>query len=195
MEAKNSNIITNNEDAIKNVVKALFNVYGMDDFDELQPNIQNYLVKIESYFQKCDNIYLEIKNELKKITLSQRGVSREANITWSTLNRHLILKQYIENRVRDLECNAELISTYKLNNLKSQYEQLKNELDNMVDNYIQLGDLRQRVRFLEQETERLLTENNKWLSERAKLNSANTELEKRIKALTGNTVKNMDSYK
>ena len=162
----NLSLILNNFNDIKN---------NMDSFYDLPNNIQKYLSNIENYFQNCESTYLEIKQLLDKISLSYRGISKMSGVTWSTFNRYSILKEYIDNRIPSLKCNVDLISNNKLDIITNNYNQLKKEMDYMVDNCLEIGILKSKIKILEEQNKTLLNENTRLKLEEAALSKKNSK--------------------
>lgn len=181
--------------SLKNIVESLLKAYNLENFEELPSNVQKHLMKIEEYFRKCESTYLEAKEKLDIINLSQRGISSNTGISRTTFNRNEILNKYIANRVKNLKSNVQLIDAYSINNIKTENEKLKNDLNSMVDSYLELGISRNKIKMLEEKIERLEEEKNIWLSERDELTKQINELSKKCREITKNNVKEISFRK
>ncbi|EOU2030643.1 hypothetical protein C4D47_04155, partial [Clostridium perfringens] len=96
-------------------------------------------------------------------------------VTWSTFNRYSILKEYIDNRIPSLKCNVDLISNNKLDIITNNYNQLKKEMDYMVDNCLEIGILKSKIKILEEQNKTLLNENTRLKLEEAALSKKNSK--------------------
>ena len=103
MESKNTKY-TNIE--LEKIIDEILKAHTMESFYKFPANIQKYLSNIEEYFQNCEKTYQEAKKLLDYISLSYRGISKFSGLAWSTLNRYSILKEYIDIRIKYLECNV-----------------------------------------------------------------------------------------
>lgn len=172
MESKNRK---SDVSIVENSINDILKSHNMDSFYDLPNNIQKYLSNIENYFQNCESTYLEIKQLLDKISLSYRGISKMSGVTWSTFNRYSILKEYIDNRIPSLKCNVDLISNNKLDIITTNYNQLKKEMDYMVDNCLEIGILKSKIKILEEQNKTLLNENTRLKLEEAALSKKNSK--------------------
>src|SRR5690625_3339691 len=103
---------------ITDLIKQLLVQYEMTPFNELKPNLKRHLINIESYFQRCLSIHQKILEDFKEIDLNTRGISSGSGVGKSTIyNQKDVLMQYIEKRLKDLECNIEIAPKEKYSKL------------------------------------------------------------------------------
>src|SRR5690625_3081543 len=123
---------------ITDLINQLLKQYEMTPFNELRPNLKKHLINIESYFQRCLDIYQNILVDFKEIDLSTRGISSGSGVGKSTIyNQKDVLKQYIEKRLLDLECNIEISSKEKYSKLLDENNDMKSMLDKVIINQIE----------------------------------------------------------
>lgn len=173
---------------LEKIVDEILKAYNMESFYEFPANIQKYLSNIEEYFQNCEKTYQEAKKLLDDISLSYRGISKFSGVAWSTLNRYSILKEYIDIRIKSLECNVDLVSSNKLSSITNNYNQLKKEIDYMVDNCLTIGILNEKIKALEEENRALLNENNR-------LKLEHSLLSKNVKTQKNTLITDFNQYK
>ncbi|BAH06651.1 hypothetical protein [Clostridium kluyveri] len=138
------------EREIIGIIKPLLNNYGIEEFDALKPQTQRRLVMMEKYFQKCIEKYANIKQNIRHLDLSVRGICKGSNVGKTTVyNNPDILKKYIEKRINDIECNVLIIPKLEFNTLVNKVELLQSNLNKMLVDIARFENMRVKVKSLE----------------------------------------------
>lgn len=173
-------------ESIIEIVKTLLFEYGIKNFYELSPQNQKALIEMERYFQKCNDIYENIKIKLENnIDLSIRGICKGSGIAKSTIYKNdnkPILKEYIDNRLKDnrknlrISSNVELI--HKLDKIKVEEENkvIQADLDLMIIDKIRFFEMEKENKKLYENIQRLTHKVNILSVERANIIKQYNEL-------------------
>lgn len=160
---------------IPTIVKVKLKDFGLGSYDNLKPNIKEYLIEIETIIQKTEILRNEYMNKYKKNKLSVSFIANKIGMSRQTIyNNRDILELYInksqgiqekqdliiengELRKRIDELNKDIsnlqLRDVKIEILKMDYEKLLRERDDAykqvenLDN--QIGDLYKRIEYLE----------------------------------------------
>src|SRR5690625_2170263 len=140
---------------ITDLIKQLLVQYEMTPFNELKPNLKRHLINIESYFQRCLSIHQKIIEDFKEIDLNTSSISRGSDIEQSNIYNHKdVLMQYIEKRLKDIECNIEISPKEKYSKLLEGNNKMKSMLDKVIINQIEFTNNKIELEKLSEEKER-----------------------------------------
>lgn len=163
--------------------------YGIGKFDELKPSLQSQFIKIEGYFQKCNDLYKNVELELKNIDLNTRSICEGAGVGKSTVYKHPnTLKKYIEERVKDLECNKELVARGKLKSLEEEIQKQKDLIDKLIIDNIEYMNQKMLIENLQKDNERLIKQREIYNREKAELIKKNNEMSIELRKVRNNLI-------
>ncbi len=167
-------------DIIENI-KSLLEQYKIIPFEDMKPQLQEHLICIEKYFQYCLEIYYKIIDESESIDLSTRGVSKGSGVSKSTIYNHEeTIKKYVEQRIKDIECNIEIIPQGKYSRLVDENKKMKSMIDKMVVDEIGHINLKIELERISNERERLLAQVKAIAKEKTDLIKTNNELRTKV---------------
>ena len=92
------------------------------NYDELKPQLQDYLYKIESAISLKTSIQQEHLNALKELKVNISSIAKDTSISRKTLYNNPILVSYIEISLKDIE---ESSSIHIINSLKEKIKELE----------------------------------------------------------------------
>lgn len=174
---------------ILNLIKSNLIIYRLDSFDLMKIQTQNQLIAIETYLQKCIDIYNNCISEIKKINLSVRGICNNSNIGKSTVYQNKdTLYTYIENRINEIESNYDIFSKKKITNLKNKNELLEQRLSKMIVDYIEMANIKIKIDDLYKENEKLKKQKDLLFLERTELIHTNNNLSLELTKLKNNVI-------
>lgn len=92
------------------------------NYDELKPQLQDYLYKIESAISLKVTVQQEHLNALKELKVNISSIAKDTSISRKTLYNNPILVSYIEISLKDIE---ESSSIHIINSLKKKIKELE----------------------------------------------------------------------
>lgn len=153
-------------------------------FEQLKPNIQEHLLKIESYFQECIKVYEESDEKIKTINLSTRGICDGSKVSKSTIyGTPIPLREYVESRVAEI---SKMFYSEKMKKLECDYNEVKTLLNNNLELFIQSKEIESQLITLQKENSRLQEKLNLALQKNSKLVSDNLKLKQDVKTTKQN---------
>ncbi len=177
------------ESSITKLVSIKLKNFKVDDFDTLKPSQQSQLIKIETYFQICNEHYENALQYLSKIDLTIRGICKEAEVGKSTVyNSPDTLLKYIEKRTEELECNNEFIVSGKLKGMEDEIKNQQALIDNLIVDNIEYMNQKMLIENLKKENERLLKQREIHNKEKSDLIKKNNELSIELRKVKNNII-------
>lgn len=177
------------EYAITKTVREKLVEYRIGTYDDLKPGLKSILLRIEEYFQECNENFRNIEHQLKDIDLNTRGICKGANISKSTVyNYSDILLKYIDNRKEELECNKEIIDRNSLRALEEEIEKQKIIIDKLIIDNIDFMNQKKIIGNLQKENERLIKQREAHAREKAELIRKNNEISIELKKVRNNLI-------
>lgn len=165
------------------------------DWEQLKPNIQEHLLKIEGYFQSCISTYDESINRIKSINLSTRGICEGSKVSKSTIyGTPIPLREYVESRVNEI---SKMFYTEKIKKLEADYNEVKSLLDNNLEMFLQNKGMEYQFIKLQEENSRIQQKLNLAVQKKSELVAENAKLkqELRLAKQLKNNVTNISEIK
>lgn len=107
-----------------------------ENFDEIKPFLQKYLIKIEEIIEQKTNNQLKAVEVLKTNMFSVLSISKELDCSRTTLyNHNNLLKKYIEHSLSSFNENNPIFIQQKA---KDNVVSLKNQLNLLINRDIQI---------------------------------------------------------
>lgn len=160
------------------IEKSLISSCNME-WDQLKPNIQEHLLKIEGYFQSCISTYEESINRIKSINLSTRGICEGSNVSKSTIYGIPIpLREYVESRVDEI---SKMFYSEKIKKLEADYNEVKALLDNNLEMFLQNKAIEYKFIELQKENSRIQEKLNLAIKKNSSLVEENAKLKQELK--------------
>lgn len=131
----------NIEDKVKSFALAL----GID-YNSIKPKVKQHLINIEHSISNRESKYIDLKDELQDNKITLTSIAEDARISSrQTLYNNPELKLYADTRMQQVN---ELNPYYLIDDLKSKINNLKEQLDLMVERDIDIEILRYEVKKL-----------------------------------------------
>lgn len=148
------------------------------EWEQLKPNIQEHLLKIEGYFQSCISTYEDSINHIKNINLSTRGICEGSKVSKSTIyGTPIPLREYVESRVDEI---SKMFYSEKIKNLEDDFHEVKALLDNNLEMFIQDKRIEYQFIELQKENSRIQEKLNLAIQKNSRLVAENAKLKQEL---------------
>lgn len=162
-------------DGIEKNVKSKFERFGIEGFDDLKSKTKQWLIEIEEYMNKCNNIRKENVEKYKKYKVTIKGIANNVKISRQSIYNYEIILKYIEESIREFDA-YDTFAESNIQRVTEQRDEIKRQFDKMVGELIEMHNL-------EQATESLMAEIKKLAKEKEDLNIIIRAKEKEVSKL------------